>query len=294
VGFARALVVEPELLIMDEPFSALDVLTAENLRNDLVDLWCSRGTRTKGILCVTHDIEEALLLSNRVILFSSSPGQIQAEIHVDLPYPRDVTTPRFQELIDHVYRLMTTSERERMRRAKILGETAMAEDKHPEYAYRLPDVSVSELIGLLEAMKAHESQGRIDLPGLAESLHLDVNNLFPLTEALDLFRFAQISQGGLVLLSAGEEFIDADILDRKQIFAKHLLKYIPLAKYIRDALDQAPDHRQSEDVFLETLENYLSEDESERLLKVIIDWGRYAELFAYDYDTGLLSLENPQ
>ncbi len=291
VGFARALVVEPELLIMDEPFSALDILTAENLRNDLIDLWCARRTRTKGILCVTHDIEEALLMSDRILLFASDPGHIQAEIKVDLPYPRDYNSPAFNRLMDKIYSIMTTSERERVRHAKA---GLHLDVKHPEYAYRLPDVSVSELTGLLEAMPEHESDGHIDLPELADSLHLDINNLFPLTEALDILRFAQITRGHLILLAAGKAFIDADILHRKQLFAEHLLKYIPLARHIRDILDTNPQHRTEEEFFLQELEAFLSEDESERLLKVIIDWGRYAELFAYDYDAGILSLENPQ
>jgi NitT/TauT family transport system ATP-binding protein len=290
VGFARALVVEPELLIMDEPFSALDILTAENLRNDLIDLWCARRTRTKGILCVTHDIEEALLMSDRIVLFSSDPGRIQAEIKVDLPYPRDYHSPAFNRLMDKIYSIMTTSERERVRHAK----AGLPLDEHPEYAYRLPDVSVSELTGLLEAMTEHESDGRIDLPELAESLHLDINNLFPLTEALDILRFAQITRGHLILLAAGQAFIDADILRRKQLFAEHLLKYIPLARHIREILDTNAQHRVAEEFFLQELEAFLSEEESERLLKIIIDWGRYAELFAYDYDAGILSLENPQ
>jgi NitT/TauT family transport system ATP-binding protein len=290
VGFARALVVEPELLIMDEPFSALDILTAENLRNDLLDLWCARRTRTKGILCVTHDIEEALLMSDRILLFASDPGRIQAEIKVDLPYPRDSNSNAFNRLMDKIYSIMTTSERERVRHAK----GTHVDLQHPEYAYRLPDVSVSELTGLLEAMTEHESDGRIDLPELAESLHLDINNLFPLTEALDILRFAQITRGHLILLTAGQAFIDADILHRKQLFAEHLLKYIPLARHIREVLDTNAQHRAEEEFFLHELEAFLSEDESERLLKVIIDWGRYAELFAYDYDAGILSLENPQ
>jgi NitT/TauT family transport system ATP-binding protein len=186
---------------------------------------------------------------------------------------------------------MTTSERERVRHTK---ETHLADIEHPEYAYRLPDVSVSELTGLLEAMTDHESDGRIDLPELADSLHLDINNLFPLTEALDILRFAQITRGHLILMSAGKAFIDADILHRKQLFAEHLLKYIPLARHIREVLDSNPQHRVEEEFFLNELEAFLSEEESERLLKVIIDWGRYAELFAYDYDAGILSLENPQ
>ncbi len=292
VGFARAMVVDPELLLMDEPFSALDILTAENLRNDLLDLWMEKRTRTKGILVVTHNIEEALLMANRILIFSTDPGTIQAEIPVKLPFPRNTESDAFRQLLDQIYTLMTTSERDRISKAKAQTKTAIT--THPEYAYRLPEVSVSELTGLLESMESHEIEGKIDLPQLADELHLDVNSLFPLTEVLDMLHFTKITNGDLVRLTAGKEFAAADILQRKNLFAKHLLAYIPLAQHIREVLDQRSNHRASKNIFLDELEEFLSEEEAERLLRIIIDWGRYAEIFAYDYDSEELSLENPQ
>lgn len=296
VGFARALVVEPDILLMDEPFSALDILTTDNLRSDLLDLWNSKRTKIKGILCVTHDIEEAILMANRIVIFASDPGTIQDEIIVDLPYPRDTESREFRELLDQIYMTMTTSERARVAKAQSTKtqHTVAQEEKHPEYAYRLPVVDISELTGLVEAMESHEVDGHINLPQLAESLHLDVNNVFPLTEVLDMLRFAKISEGELTFTTAGKQFANADILERKQIFAQHLLQYIPLAQHIRQVLDQSPSHRTHENTFLNELENYFSQDESERILRTIIDWGRYAEILAYDYDSGELSLENPQ
>ncbi|HSX19986.1 MAG TPA: nitrate/sulfonate/bicarbonate ABC transporter ATP-binding protein [Gammaproteobacteria bacterium] len=295
VGFARALVVEPDILLMDEPFSALDILTTDNLRGDLLDLWISKRTNIKGIICVTHDIEEAILMGNRIAIFSSDPGTIQDEIIVDLPYPRDPESLEFKALLDQVYMLMTTSERSRIAKAKSLAKNITAQkEAHPEYAYRLPEVDISGLTGLVEAMEAHEEDGHIDLPDLAESLHLDVNNLFPLTETLDMLRFAKISEGELSFTEAGKRFAAADILQRKQIFARHLLEYIPLAQHIRQVLDRTPNHRTADKVFLDELENYFSEEEADRILRTIIDWGRYAEILAYDYDSGELSLENPQ
>jgi NitT/TauT family transport system ATP-binding protein len=295
VGFARALVVEPDILLMDEPFSALDILTTDNLRGDLLDLWGSKRTKIKGIICVTHDIEEAILMANRIVIFSSDPGTIQTEINVDLPYPRDTDSVEFRELLDQIYMLMTTSERARVAKSKA-GSVATHEEEeiHPEYAYRLPEVDISGLTGLVEAMEGHEVDGQINLPELAESLHLDVNNVFPLTEVLDMLRFAKITEGELVFTEAGKRFAAATIQERKQIFAQHLLQYIPLAQHIRQVLDQSPNHRTSENTFLNELENYFSQEESERILRTIIDWGRYAEILAYDYDSGELSLENPQ
>lgn len=294
VGFARALVVEPEVLLMDEPFSALDILTAENLRNDLIELWNSKQTKIKSILCVTHDIEEAILMADRIIIFASDPGKIQADIKVTLPHPRHEDTKGFKKLVDEIYHHMTTSERARMAKARALRRFAPA-DQNPEYGYRVPAVDISELIGLLESMLDHEREkGHINLPELAEDLHLDVNNLFPLTEVLDMLRFAKIQEGELHFSADGKKFAEADILDRKKIFAKHLLEHIPLVKHIKNTLDKASNNTIAEDYFIEELENHFSEEEAERILKTIIGWGRYAEVFAYNYDSGELSLENPQ
>jgi NitT/TauT family transport system ATP-binding protein len=159
----------------------------------------------------------------------------------------------------------------------------------------VPEVDISEFTGLLELMLDHEQQkGQINLPALAEDLHLDINNLFPLTEVLDMLRFAKINKGELSFTTDGRAFVKADILGRKKIFATHLLEQIPLAKHIRANLDKASNHRINEEFFLEELENHFTEEEAARVLKTIIAWGRYAELFAYDYDSGELSLENPQ
>lgn len=286
VGFARALVVEPECLLMDEAFSALDILTSENLRNDLLDLWKNKKTPIKNILCVTHDIEEAVLMADRIVIFASNPGRIQDILRLDLPYPRNSESAKFKGFVDKIYTLMT--------KAQAKPQPVDQEIPYPDYAQRLPDVSVSELNGLLEAMESYEVNGIVNLPELAEDLHLDINNLFPLTDALALLQFVKISHGDLVFLEAGKQFAKVDILERKKLFSRQLLTYIPLAEHILKALDKHPNHRISENVFLIELQEFLNEEEAERLLKVIIDWGRYAEIFAYDYDAGILSLENPE
>lgn len=290
VGFARALVVEPELLLMDEPFSALDVLTSENLRSDLQDLWLRKTTRTKGILLVTHSIEEAALMADRIIIFGSDPGHIRAELTVPHPLPRDPQSPHVRKLIDDIYVLMTTSEKEK----RVRKEDAGIDFEKMGLGYRLPDVGVFELTGMVETLNTPEHQGQIvDLPELADALHLEADSLFPLTEALEILRFAKVSKGDITLTETGIAFANADILQRKKIFAKQLL-LVPLAQHIRAILDERPNHRESENFFLSELEEYLSESEADRVLTVMIDWGRYAEIFAYDYDSGDLSLENPK
>lgn len=285
VGFARALVVNPDILIMDEPFSALDVLTADNLRSDLLDLWQEKKTNTNGILFVTHNIQEAAILADRIIVFGSNPGTIRAELEVKLKHPRNDQDIEFRNLVDQVYMLMTTSPHDD--RAQLLRTQKVGLD------YRLPDVDIEEITGLLETLDAPEHRGRMDLPEVADYLSLNIDDLFPVTEVLEILRFANISKGDIEITLSGRAFVNADILERKKIFATHLLKYVPLAQRIRQVLDERPGHHATRERFLNELEDFLSEQEADRVLKIIIDWGRYAEIFAYDNNTGMLSLENP-
>lgn len=289
VGFARALVVDPELLLMDEPFSALDVLTAENLRSDLIDLWTEKRTRTKGILFVTHSIEEAALMADRIIILAASPGRIRAELEVGSPLPRNAEDPHFKKLVDDIYTLMTTSERKKVRL-----EDAGVDYQKMELAYRLPNAESSELVGFVEALVEEAEKGPIDLPYLAENLHLEGDSLFPLTEAMEILGFGTVSKGDIILTEVGKRFGSTEISEQKKIFAKQLEAKVPLAKYIKETLDNHPNHRESEDFVLAVLQEHLTEAEAERVMTVIIDWGRYAEIFAYDYDSGILSLENPK
>lgn len=288
VGFARALVVNPDILLMDEPFSSLDVLTADNLKSDLLDLWHTKKTNTNGILFVTHNIEEAALLADRIIIFGSDPGYIRAELKVDMQHPRSEQELHFRKLVDQIYTLMTTQP------ADSKGQIRRdLRSRAIDLGYRLPDADISELTGLLETMYDPAHSGHIDLPELAESLHLNVDDLFPLTEVLEILGFAYVTKGDLTLSPAGKLFANADILERKKIFATHLLRYVPLARHIRRVLDERPGHRASKVRFLNELEDLLSEEEAERVLRIVIDWGRYAEIFAYDSNTTMLSLENP-
>jgi NitT/TauT family transport system ATP-binding protein len=283
VGFARALVINPDVLLMDEPFSALDVLTAENLKSDLLELWKEKKTNTNGILLVTHNIEEAATLADRIVIFGNDPGYIRAELPVTLPQPRDPESPEFRALVDKIYTLMTTGPKEKAKRAQ--------RERQIGLGYRLPDVEPSELTGLIETMTSFEE--RIDLPELADELMMNIDDLFPILETLEILGFAKVSAGDIQLSDLGKQFSEADLQERKQLFAERLLEKVPLARYIRRVLDEKPGHRVSEERFLSKLEDYLSDKEADRVLRTMIDWGRYAEIFAYDFNTGILSLENP-
>jgi NitT/TauT family transport system ATP-binding protein len=283
VGFARALVVNPDILLLDEPFSALDVLTAETLRNDLLDLWTEDRIPTKGIIIVSHNIEEAVEMADRILIFGSDPGRINAEIPVPMPHPRVWDSPQFRQIVDQVYTLLTTVPGGGRRGAK------------PEpigLGHRLPDAAVQQITGLIDTLTEAPFHGHADLPHLADESTLNDDELFPLLEALQLLGFAHVSGGDIDLTAAGRLYADADMLSRKPIFADAVLKHIPLAAHIRRVLDERPGHRAPSARFLRELEDHLSEEEAGRVLDTLINWGRHAEIFAYDYDDEVLSLEN--
>jgi NitT/TauT family transport system ATP-binding protein len=282
VGFARALVVNPDILLLDEPFSQLDVLTAETLRNDLSDLWIESRIPTKGILMVSHNIEEAVEMADRILVFTSDPGRIGAEVPVPLPRPRDWESAQFRQIVDQVYTLLTTNP------ARGRG----AKPEPIDIGFRLPDAAVQQLSGLVERLTEPTYNGRADLPHLADEENLDVDELFPLIESLQLLGFAHVSSGDIELTPAGRLYADADMDERKQMFADAVLKHVPLAAHIRRVLDERPGHRAPATRFLRELEDHLSEEEAERVLETVINWGRHAEIFAYDYDDEVLSLEN--
>lgn len=286
VGFARALVVDPTILLMDEPFSALDVLTAETLRTDLLDLWVEGRIPIKSILMVTHNIEEAVLMCNRILVLSSNPGRIAEEIHVTLPYPRNRLVPEFRQLVDRIYALMT-------RRQAPAAPGREGTFPGLGLGMALPEVSTNTMAGLMETLAAPPYNGHADLPPLADSLQMAIDDLFPVGETLQLLRFAEFAEGDIKLTPAGMRFAEMDVDARKKLFGDHLLAYVPLAARIRNVLDERPTHWARAARFLEELEDYLSEDYAERTLKSIITWGRYGEIFAYDETSETFSLENP-
>jgi NitT/TauT family transport system ATP-binding protein len=287
VGFARALVMQPKILLMDEPFSALDVLTAETLRTDLLDLWQEGRIPIKAILMVTHNIEEAVLMADRILVLASNPGRIASEIAVTLPHPRDRLDPNFRELVDRIYALMT----QRPDTTKPAAREAAAA---AGLGLALPRVSTNSLAGMLEEIAAPPYNGRADLPHLADSLQLEIDELFPLGETLQLLRLAEFEDADIKLTPLGRRFVDMDVDQRKKVFGDQVLAQIPLASHIKRVLDERPTHRAPATRFREELEDYMSEDYAERTLRAIINLGRYGELFAYDENSQTFSYENPQ
>ncbi|MFZ6817334.1 nitrate/sulfonate/bicarbonate ABC transporter ATP-binding protein [Undibacterium sp. Ji22W] len=280
VGIARALVTNPDVLLMDEAFSALDVLTGETLRNDMLDLWEHSKISTKGILVVSHNIEEAVMMADRVIILGSDPGRVRCEVKIDLPRPRDVESLEVRTLIDEIYGLMTM---------RHVHDASVGETTH-HLGYRLPDTDISRIEGVLDLLADSPFHGRADLPQLAQETELSDEELFPTYEALSLLGLATIEQGDISLTPLGSRYVEADKQNKQELFGQQLLTHVPLASHIRRHLETETNGSLAEAPLLELLEEFMKEDEAKRVLEIAIEWGRYGEVYEYDYHTGRLTL----
>ncbi len=278
VGFARALVVEPDVLMMDEPFSALDVLTAENLRGELMELWESGQFPTRAVVLVTHNIEEAVLMADRIVVLGSRPGTIRETFEVALERPRDRNSAAFEDLIDRVYRTMTGRPKE----TRVPGRAEAVEmEKRTPGNTPLPTASVDGLSGLADIVA--ERGGRCDLADLAEDLGLEIDDILPLVDALDLLAFGKVSEDDLVLTERGTAFAGADVQQSKKIFAEAALE-VPLIRLITTSLRQKPEGTLRAGFFRDLLAHHYTSEQVDQQLETATDWGRYAELYAYDAD----------
>jgi NitT/TauT family transport system ATP-binding protein len=282
VGIARALVVEPEVLLMDEAFSALDVLTGERLREDILELWSSGAMPTKAILVVSHNIEEAVLMADRVLIFASDPGRVRFQLSVQLPRPRNPDSTEVRTLIDEVYALMTAGT---TRAGRVTEEPA---ELH--LGDRLPEADVARIEGLLELLVDDRFGGRADLPRLAEETELTDEELLPLAQAVSLLDLAKLVDGDLHATALGRRYVEGAHTLRQEIFGQQLLAHVPLAAHIRHSLEQENSGELPEEPFLKLLRESLDEAEAERVLRTAIEWGRHGEVFEYNYHTGVIHL----
>jgi NitT/TauT family transport system ATP-binding protein len=280
VGFARALVVEPEVLFMDEPFSALDVLTAENLRSELLELWANKTMPTKAVFLVTHNIEEAVLLADRIIVLGRNPGHIRTDFKVQLPQPRDRKSEAFTNLVDYIYKVLTKPDVAPTEAPDQTGPKPR--DQRQMHYQMLPHARPGGMAGLLELLL--DKGGRDDIYRLADDLAFEIDDLLPIVDASQLLGFLKIEEGDAAITPSGSEFANSEILRQKELFRDAAVEHILLLRQIRRALESKSDHTVPEDFFLDMLDEQFSDDESQRQIETAVAWGRYAELF--DFDAG--------
>jgi len=283
VGLARALVTEPAVLLMDEAFSALDVLTGERLRNEILELWGSGEMPTKAMLVVSHNIEEAVMMADRVLIFSSNPGRVRSELPINLPRPRDPDSIEVRALIDEVYSLMTAAPH------AVAGATGPAQ---PHLSDRLPEADVGSMESLLELLLS-DFEGHADLPKIADESELTDEELLPLSDALHRLGLAKLERGDLVITGLGQRYVEGEHELRRQIFGQQLMEHVPLIAYIRHSLDQESSGQLKEEPFMQLLGESMDRVEAERVLNVAIEWARYGEIFEYNFNTGLIHLPEP-
>ncbi len=275
VGFARALVVQPEVLFMDEPFSALDVLTAENLRSELLELWHKKTIPTKSIFIVTHNIEEAVLLADRIIVLGRNPGHVRTDFRVELSQPRDRKAPLFTHLVDFIYKVLTRPDVQ-----ADMPERLEVRDQRQMHYQMLPHARPGGIAGLLELLI--DKNGRDDIYRLADDLAFEIDDLLPIVDAAQLLGFLKIEEGDAAITPVGRAFAESEIQQQKEVFRQAAVEHVLLLRQITRALDTKSDHTVPEEFFLDMLDEQFSQEETLRQLETAITWGRYAELFDFD------------
>jgi NitT/TauT family transport system ATP-binding protein len=276
VGFARALVVEPEVLFMDEPFSALDVLTAENLRSELLELWAKKTMPTKCVFIVTHNIEEAVLLADRIIVLGRNPGHIRTDFRVPIPQPRDRKSDTFTQLVDFIYKVLTRPD---VAPSEAPTGPRVRDQRQMKYQM-LPHARPGGIAGLLELLI--DKGGRDDIYRLADDLAFEIDDLLPIVDAAQLLGFLKVEEGDAGITELGTQFANSEILRQKEIFRDTAIENVLLLRQIRRALDAKSDHTVPEDFFLDMLDEQFSDEESQRQIETAVTWGRYGEIFDFD------------
>jgi NitT/TauT family transport system ATP-binding protein len=276
VGFARALIVHPEVLFMDEPFSALDVLTAENLRSELLELWHKKTIPTRSIFMVTHNIEEAVQLADRIIVLGRNPGHVRTDFPVALTHPRNRKSQAFTQLVDYIYTVLTRPDEI----PSGAPQRRTVRDQRQMHYQMLPHARPGGIAGLLELLIDYG--GRADMYRLADDLAFQIDDLLPIVDAAQMLSFLTVEEGDALITPAGREYAESEIQVQKEVFRKAAVEHVLLFRQITRALETKSDHTVPEEFFLDMLDEQFSEEETLRQLDTAISWGRYAELFNFD------------
>ncbi|MDX1924767.1 MAG: ATP-binding cassette domain-containing protein [Rickettsiaceae bacterium] len=269
---ARSLGAMPEILLMDEPFTTLDILSANTLKADFLELWHSKATPLKSVLIVTHSIEEAIIMSDRILILKGSPATITHDVKVNLPYPRNNTSKVFYELVDEIYGLMTENE-----------TTTNAIKSKNNYSKIINYISITKIAGFIKELIKHEEGDMNDMNELASKLKMDITHLLEISELLATLKFAVINDFSIILSASGVKFAIGDIYKRKKIFAEAALENLDIVKYIRTQVESADNNQLS----VGDLESMLKDNgcDNQTTLSSIIKnaalIGREANLYMY-------------
>ena len=303
VGFARALVAQPEVLCMDEPFSALDVLTAENLRTQVVDLW--RGSQhagLKSIFLVTHNIAEAVFMATRIVIISSHPGRIRTVITNPLPFPRNANSKQFTALVDQVHAAITAlvlpdEPADQAVRAPGVGvgrTDATTEDapgqETPAAGPRveaIPNAPVETIVGLLEILE--DSREMINVFDLGARIGKEFGETIAIVKAAEMLGLVDTPKDDVVMTGVGWYFLAAPPAVRKTLFRQSIMK-LRLFQMLTSRLAEAPEKGIDANLVLEELGTLLPYDEPSKLFQTLIAWGRYAELVDFDQNANAVYL----
>ncbi|MFL0197804.1 nitrate/sulfonate/bicarbonate ABC transporter ATP-binding protein [Clostridium sp. WILCCON 0269] len=293
VGFARALAVEPRLLCLDEPFSALDFLTAENLRTELVELWQEKRMPIKSIIMITHGVEEAVLMADKIVILSRKPAHIIAEIKIDLSHPRNRKSPEFEKIVDDVYKMLIKGKIEENKERGLSKNVGLDKQKGEgrEKPIQIPNSNVGVMSGLLELID--DNGGKMDIYQLGGDLMMEIDDLLPNIEAISILSFAEIKEGDIFITELGRKFVELDKDESKELFRKQL-EDISTFRLIMNVLNNKKNHTMKEEFFKELFKKHFPHHEIEGIMDIIIDWGRYAELFNYDHDSEELYLDSEE
>jgi NitT/TauT family transport system ATP-binding protein len=293
VGFARALARGPEMLCMDEPFSALDVFTAETLRSEVYRLWTRQSKEAshempplKSILMITHIIEEAVFLADRVVVMGTRPGHIRQIIPIELPHPRDYQSSDFLEMVQQLHDVIVFEHLPEQPAAAATTDAGGMPMPEP-----LPSVSPSEMAGLMQILK--ERGGTSDIFVLDQLTDYDFGHTLGVIKGGEMLHFLDTPRNRVILTMLGKQYLEQDINQRKIMFRQQIEK-LGTFRFVLQLLNEAKDHTLPRDVIEEELAIRLTTEDIPRLMKVILSWGRFAELFEYSADAEQFSLAAAQ
>jgi NitT/TauT family transport system ATP-binding protein len=279
IGMARALSVDPEILLMDEPFSHVDALTAESLRAEVMDIWGAKKSNLSSILLVSHDIKEVVYMADRIVILAAHPGRVRTIVENSLPRPRDYRSPQLLSLVDHLHEIITRTE---------LPDPPAPAPAGLAPIEPLPEASSSEIIGLLEYLDARG--GRQDVFRIAADTNRAFDQVIRVVRAAEMLDFVDTPKRMVVLEPEGLRFVRATPEARKAIWRERLLT-LRLFRDVHEILQRQPQHEIERGFILETIILNMPQEDYEKMFQTFIRWARFGDLFAYDEKAGIVALQ---